>query len=439
MWHPDVPLDQSPASRSEGEAAVAAGTGEGVDAALEALRAGGNAFDAVVAAALVDMVGLPAKCGLAGDVAALVVEAGREPASLVALGRAPATPSGLANPAAASGLAVLADRGRLGLDALCAPAVALARRGAAWHPIMATLTHDARDRLRANQPGGSAYTPADGPHRVGDRVVLAGMAELIERFAAAGAGLFAEPDLAAAVSARMAEVEPGGGERDPTDVHVEWAPALRGTAAGTTTTWFSPAPTAGPTVAAAVERAAGSSLVDAVRDLRPVRTTTGTSVVGAVDGDDTAVVVAISNGSPMYGSGVVVPGLDLVLSDRTRSAAGPGGLPSMGVAVWAVESERGVHVGSTPAGIDVIGWHTQLVAHLARGGAPEEVAARPMFEVRPDGSIKAEVPPDGRVPAWADQVVGRLRAGVTIVTGGRPGAAVAVGDGRLPVRTGAIS
>src|ERR1700719_2177166 len=42
------------------------------DIAMEILREGGNAFDAVLAACFVEAVCLPMKCGLGGDVVALV-------------------------------------------------------------------------------------------------------------------------------------------------------------------------------------------------------------------------------------------------------------------------------------------------------------------------------------------------------------------------------
>ena len=59
---------------------------------------GGNAFDAVVAAALAETVLLPSKCGLGGDLIAIVRPAGAtEPEALRAIGGAPA---GLAEVAA---------------------------------------------------------------------------------------------------------------------------------------------------------------------------------------------------------------------------------------------------------------------------------------------------------------------------------------------------
>ena len=68
----------------------------------DALAQGGSAYDAAVAAALAETVLLPPKCGLGGDLVALVWHRDRdEPEALLAIGGAPA------------GLAAVASAGRL--------------------------------------------------------------------------------------------------------------------------------------------------------------------------------------------------------------------------------------------------------------------------------------------------------------------------------------
>jgi gamma-glutamyltranspeptidase/glutathione hydrolase len=90
---------------------------------------GGNAFDAVVAAALAETVLLAPKCGLGGDLVAICRSAGAaEPEALLAVGGAPrgladrvashgldeVGPASVGPPGAPAGYAALAARGRLG-------------------------------------------------------------------------------------------------------------------------------------------------------------------------------------------------------------------------------------------------------------------------------------------------------------------------------------
>jgi gamma-glutamyltranspeptidase/glutathione hydrolase len=75
-------------------ALVSTGSAPSTLAAVEALRAGGNAFDAAAAASAALMVTLPMACGLAGDVAAVGFRADTgEPFAFLGLGAAPAAVS----------------------------------------------------------------------------------------------------------------------------------------------------------------------------------------------------------------------------------------------------------------------------------------------------------------------------------------------------------
>src|SRR3546814_21014374 len=74
---------------ANGIAAVSAAVPAAADVGLQVLKDGGNAFDAAVAAALVETVWLPMKCGLAGDVVALLQRAGGPVEALLAIRRGP--------------------------------------------------------------------------------------------------------------------------------------------------------------------------------------------------------------------------------------------------------------------------------------------------------------------------------------------------------------
>src|SRR5277367_4721704 len=76
---------------------VASGHALATDAALDVLRAGGNAVDAAVCAALVLCVVCPYACTLGGDMFAVVYDPAAGVAGLNATGRSPqATPSDVA-------------------------------------------------------------------------------------------------------------------------------------------------------------------------------------------------------------------------------------------------------------------------------------------------------------------------------------------------------
>jgi gamma-glutamyltranspeptidase/glutathione hydrolase len=109
-------------------------------AGVTALERGGNAVDAALAAAGVLAVTEPNQCGPGGDLFAIVVRDGEEPAGLNASGRAPEEPGELLPtlhgpcsvtvPGCVAGWTELAERyARFGLAEALAPAIELARRG----------------------------------------------------------------------------------------------------------------------------------------------------------------------------------------------------------------------------------------------------------------------------------------------------------------------
>ena len=70
----------------QGEVVATAATPFAAETVISVLNTGGTAFDAAIAAALVECVELPMKCGLAGNVVALLQRHGGHPEALVSIG-----------------------------------------------------------------------------------------------------------------------------------------------------------------------------------------------------------------------------------------------------------------------------------------------------------------------------------------------------------------
>lgn len=414
--------------------AVAAGSRTAGAIGVATLLAGGNAFDAAVAAALAETVALPSKCGLAGDVVAIYRRAGEAaPTSLIALGTAAA---GLADAAAAAGwdlpatggLSVgvpgapagydrLAALGVLGRARLAAPARALARRGMVWSPLTELLAHEAATLLGTHQPGGTVYSPADGPRVAGEIVRLPGLERLLGAFAADGADLFAG-EAGAAVVERVARAGGVLTHQDLCGVQLLEEPA-HGVTTAAGPLWATNAPTYG---AALTEVFADRDLTevgpDLVRDVlaRQARGeltgAEGTSTVAAADDEGNAVVIVHSNSFPQFGSGLVVDEYDLVLSNRAGrgfafvpghpNAPAAGRRPLTTLHAWATTTDDGAGwlLGGTPGGEQQVPWNAQLLHSLFSAGTGEaelgEALVGARWQLGADGSVAregAELPP----------------------------------------------
>jgi gamma-glutamyltranspeptidase/glutathione hydrolase len=160
-------------------------------AGLRMLRRGGNAADAVLAAAAVLCVTEPMATGPGGDLFALIFAGGRAegldaagPAPRNASSAAPCErygPSSITVPGAVAGWALLAERhGRLGLEACLEDAIALAHDGFAVGPRCAAAWAGA-----PNLPDGFAPAPACGA-----RVRLPGLGRTLAAVARDGAEAF---------------------------------------------------------------------------------------------------------------------------------------------------------------------------------------------------------------------------------------------------------
>ncbi len=222
---------------------VAAGHPATAEAGTWALRAGGNAVDAAVAAVCASLVAESPLTGLGAGgymlislpalerpvlldffVAAPGLDGDRRGAELVPVevdfgdtvqifnvGAAscgvPGMPSGLAAASSRYGSIALAD--------LVAPGVRLAREGALVTAQQAYLFEILAPILTAGPDGERIYAPTGTPLRAGELVRIPELAATLERLGADGPAPFYEGDLAAAISAA---VRAGGGTVGPGDL-----------------------------------------------------------------------------------------------------------------------------------------------------------------------------------------------------------------------------
>lgn len=429
---------------------VAAAAPQAAQAGAAALRAGGNAYDAAVAAALAETVLLPPKCGFGGDLVAIVVPAGGTPEALIAVGGAAAGhaavaragrwrdvgPDSVGPPAASAGYAALADRGRLGRDALAAPAIDLADHGFAWAAVCTALSRQAAALVAEMQPDGCEYYPDGNPIPAGSIVRLPGLAEVLREWVTRGGALLEGP-VGAAIE--RAVVERGGALRAADFAHAtaEWRDCATVTA-GDRRLWATPAPTHGPgLIAAASELPAGAGPVDVrravmaaiARQRAELGDPGGTSMVSAGDADGTVVTIVHSNSYPRFGSGIVVPEYSLTLANRAGRGFTPeeghpnfpeaGRRPATTLHAWAASDATGAPrwVGGTPGGANQLPWNAQSLGRLLAGEErPGWLVTAPLWEWIPDDDglrIEAGFAPDDDEPlaAAAPRVVRAPRWG----------------------------
>jgi gamma-glutamyltranspeptidase/glutathione hydrolase len=463
----EVMAEQSTARGVRGVVLAAAPLAAALGA--EAMREGGNAYDGAVTAALAETVLLPPKCGLAGDLVALRIGAGDDqPEALVAIGGAgrrlagevstrhelPTTgPLSVGVPAAPAGYDALAKEGRLPLRRLAAPAVSLARDGFVWSSICEALAWESHDLIRTHNPGGTRYYPGNAPLQAGEIVRLPGLADLLEQFAVSGAGVFQ----GAAGRVVAGYVQSKGGVLETDDFafgRAGWEAAVEGGAAGRRV-WTTPAPTHGPSLIDALANAQPGDAPGAVWDrvLAAMATRgeiladpSGTSMVSSADSDGNAVVIIHSNSFPRFGSGLVVPEFDLILSNRAgrgfvadpehRNYPAPGRRPATTLHTWAVSDLDGTPwmLGGTPGGENQMPWNAQTLSQVINGESrPGFLVASPRWEWLNGNGVKIEegFEPDQetslvdraarveQTPRWglrsAHQVVMRPIAGKAIV------------------------
>jgi gamma-glutamyltranspeptidase/glutathione hydrolase len=171
-------------------------------AGLEAMRRGGNAVDAAVAAAIALTIVEPTSNGIGSDAFAIVADdegvhglnaSGRSPAGLdaerlLALHEVPLRGwDAVTVPGAVSAWAELVRRfGRLDLETLAQPAIAYARDGFPVSPITAAAWARAETAFAGMEDFAAAFLPSGRAPRAGERFALPDAADALERIAASG-------------------------------------------------------------------------------------------------------------------------------------------------------------------------------------------------------------------------------------------------------------
>ena len=212
-------------------------------AGVRMLAEGGNAVDAVVAAAAALGVAEPYMSGLAGCGTLMLTRPGHTPHALVFLGRAPraaaserfadALPDagyeGACVPGNLAGWArVLAEHGTMSLARVLEPAIEYAERGIPFTPFDEMMFRESAPRL--TQEGVATYLHAGAVPKPGTLLVQPDLAATLRRIAADGAGYLYEGALGQAIGRLMRE---RGGLLDEQDLRnypesLHWSDPISG-------------------------------------------------------------------------------------------------------------------------------------------------------------------------------------------------------------------
>jgi gamma-glutamyltranspeptidase/glutathione hydrolase len=222
-------------SQTKLQGVVAAGSSETAAAGIEMLRQGGNAVDAIVAAAFVTFIAEGGLSHTGGGGFALVYQPNAEPVLYDFFGVMPGLASdGVINrerldfhealveyaatvgtfhigrgaaavPGNVAGLCALAaDYGRLPLSSLLAPAIRLARDGAVFDAAQAYIAGLIKPILTDTPAMARLFSPNGHFVRAGDLVRNSDLGGTLERLAEQGPALFYSGDVAAAIVADQA-------------------------------------------------------------------------------------------------------------------------------------------------------------------------------------------------------------------------------------------
>lgn len=188
-------------------------------AALDALKAGGNAVDAAVAASAVLTVVEPHMTGIGGDCFAIVAEPDGRLHGFNGSGRSAAgaeygwykdqgwqeipmtSAHAVTVPGAVDAWEQLLSRlGRKGLDAALQPAIFYARNGFVVAPRVAFDFIDLTGKLRNQPAAANRYLKDGAAYEVGDRLYSPELADTFEQIAQGGAKAFYQGEIASEIA-----------------------------------------------------------------------------------------------------------------------------------------------------------------------------------------------------------------------------------------------
>lgn len=341
------------------QAMVATGHPLAAEAALAALRAGGSAVDAAIAADAVLGVVEPMATGIGGDLLAMLVPPEGAPIAYNGTGRSPAAlradtvealpggriperhPLSVTTPGAVQGWHDLhARHGRLPWASLFSAAITAARDGFAVAPV-AAREWALFQPVIARDAASAALYRADAVPRPGDHFVNPGLAAVLAAIATDGPGAFYQ---GAPAEAAARAVQALGGVLAADDFaqhHGEYTTPVQAGFRGLTvlecppnTHGISvlhalsaldedPLPPDDPQTAVRVVRAMGAAMAHAKRTVADPAGNTVCTVV--VDPQGLAVTL-MSSVFKRFGSGIGVPGCGFVLQNRGFGFAPPGQL-----------------------------------------------------------------------------------------------------------------
>jgi gamma-glutamyltranspeptidase/glutathione hydrolase len=199
---------------------VATGHHLATAAGVAALRDGGSAVDAAIAAAAVCAVVLPQSTAIGGDVFALVYDArARTVTAYNGSGAAPAMVDSLAfvhgfgdrgvKLATVPGCVaawgdMLADHGRLGIDRVLSPAIGYAAEGFPVSDALSEAIGEEAERIAADDTAARTYSPRGRHPRPGEMLQQSDLAASLRAIAADGADTFYRGELGERLAAGIA-------------------------------------------------------------------------------------------------------------------------------------------------------------------------------------------------------------------------------------------